>query len=273
MGDLEKYLHAAENKIKELEKSLENKIAELSQAQVEREMVFTQLIDTSRKALVGEMAGCIIHDISNAVSAIMGRNMQIRMMIEADKLKKESGIKFSTDIGNSSDRIAKTIGSLRTFCSGDYYALQTISVKDFISETLGIFGPRIRGSGVDLKVAEIDENYLCVCRPLEIAEVVINLLNASFDALRENEQKLIEIAISEQADSICLSISDNRKSNESSPKVTNAFPSPSKDSPAGTTAWTLYLSKILVEKNNGKLEQKSSTDKTTFFMTLAKPSP
>lgn len=269
MGDLEKNLHAAEAKIKELEKSLQTKLAELSQAQVEKEMVFTQLIDTSRKALLGEMAGCIVHDISNAVSAIMGRNMQIRMMIEADKLKKDSGIKYSTDIGNSSDRIVKTIGSLRTFCSTDYYALQTISVKEFMSETLGMFGPRIRGSGVELKVDEIDESYLCVCRPLEIAEVVINLLNIAFDALRENEQKTIEIKITEQNDKICFAITDNRKDTNA---AANSFASPFQNTAGGTSsAWMLYLSKILVEKNNGKLEHSNQGDKTTFTVSLGKP--
>jgi C4-dicarboxylate-specific signal transduction histidine kinase len=55
--------------------------------------------------------------------------------------------------------------------------------------------PRFRDSGVRLIVSDFQENLLLECRPSQICEVLLNLLNNAFDAVEGRTDPWVKLEI------------------------------------------------------------------------------
>ena len=123
-----------------------------------------------------------------------------------------------------------------------------------------------------LKVANIQLNYTCqkkiplLTYPNEFAQVIINILNNSIDALLEHqiEKPEIDVRIEENAEMVEIIISDNA-GGISTKNINTIFEPYYSTKGKNGTGLGLYMSKIIIEKELGGILSVKNSPKGAEF--------
>lgn len=230
-----------------------------------------RLISSTKMAALGEMSGGIAHEINNPLTVIQARAFQLGQMVDHDKLDPVKVKQAAESISRTADKIAKIIKSLRSFArEGSYDPFELVPVKQLVEETLEFCRTRFYNHGVEIEVAEIDPDLEVECRVIQIEQVLLNLLNNSFDAIQNLEERWIRVSVREQEDQVELIVADSGLG--ISPDLQDQVMLPfftTKDLGKGT-GLGLSISAGIMKNHKGSLQLDTQAPNTTFVVTLPK---
>lgn len=174
-----------------------------------------RLIQASRLSSVGEMSAGIAHEINNPLAVIFGRatvlkSLVSREMKESQHLEKAlSGIKT---IERTAMRIATIIRGLKSFSrDGNSDPFELIEVDSLLADALDFCRNRFANSGIDLRVNGSAPGLKLECRPVQITQVILNLLNNAHDAVAASSQtdRWVTVDVEAGIDHILISVTDS----------------------------------------------------------------
>lgn len=143
----------------------------------------------SRITTIGEMVSGIAHETNNPLSVIQARTFQILQKIR-EGYDPEAIQRFTESILQNTDRIGKLIRSLKTFAyQGSVEPFQPARIQDLIQNSLSLTQGRFEQFGIPIEVRTSQEDLKITCRPIEIEQVFVNLLNNAFEAITESVEK------------------------------------------------------------------------------------
>ncbi|MBC7421813.1 MAG: PAS domain-containing protein [Bdellovibrio sp.] len=233
------------------------------------------LIEQSKMASLGEMAAEIAHEVNNPLMIIQAKAQMLQEKIGDNHPEKEKFIKDLQLIEKNSGRIDKIIRSLKTASRrSEQDPLESIAILTIIDEALELSKQRFRINEVvlSLKVSEsCDYNNIVFARSTEIVQVLVNLLNNSFDAVKNQEHKWVEINLScdELYYNISVTDSGEKIPKEISARMFNPFYT-TKPSGQGT-GLGLSLSKQIIQNHGGEFFYDDMSVHTQFGFKLRKP--
>lgn len=234
--------------------------------ELEEERIKT--LQTSKLAAIGEMAGGIAHEINNPLAIIHGYASNMKTMIENNDL--DSSKLLVNKIVNTTDRIAKIIKSLKTFSrSSEHDSFQKVNFIEIMNDTLTFCYEKLKRNNIELRVEKPSETCMVMCRQVEIAQVFLNLVNNSCDALELADKKILNIKIKYLSDAeLMISVIDTGSGIDHTikEKILNPFFT-TKDVGKGT-GLGLSISKKIIDSHNGELNFKSKPGHTEFYFTL-----
>lgn len=234
-----------------------------------RKKLEEQLIYNSKLASLGEMAAGLAHQLNNPLSIIVGYldviGEEVRKNPEADlKLKKA----FDR-IGAALKRLTIIIAGLRIFSrSSSSKFIEKTLVQRFIEDTLTLCQERFLTYQVEVRVNPVP-GLIFHCNRADLTQVVLNLLNNSFEAVRDLPEKWIELTVSEQpSGNLKIAIKDSGKGipQEHSDKIMQPFfttKEPGKNAGLG-----LSTSLSLARKYGGDLYLDSNQSNTCFVFEI-----
>lgn len=250
--------------------SIRHEITDLKMAQqliIEQQ---SRLAVASKYAALGEMAANLTHEINNPLAAILGRCEMLIQQLEKSDLNQKTILSGIEAIEFTSRRIEKIIRSMKSFSmAGDGDPFESISLKKLITETIDFIQQRFKDYGITLTIMPIDLDLTVECRSTEISQVLLNLLNNSFDAIVGNQEKWVDIAAELQAPNhIKISVTDSGSgiSDELVHRIFDPFFS-TKEKKYGT-GLGLSISKGLIDRHQGSIEVDSSSKNTRFVILL-----
>ncbi len=227
------------------------------------------LAQSSKMVALGEMAGGIAHEINNPLAVIMGHSNRLRILLEQGELNREEILKTCDKLEQTSLRISRIVKGLRIYSREvDSEELTEISVHDLIDDTLSFCIEKFRGHGIDLKVEIEPEDAVLLCRPIQISQVLLNLLNNSFDAIRDLENRWIRIQFSTSDDGSRFAIVDS--GNGIPKRIRDKIMQPFfTTKPVGVgTGLGLSICSGIVSAHGGVLNLDESAANTTFCLTF-----
>ena len=235
----------------------------------ELELSKIQLIHSSKMASLGEMASGMAHEINNPLTIIFGKISVIRIMLEDLKINNPDLIEEINKIKITTDRIGKIVKGLRTFSrSSNDDPFEIIPLERIVSETLDLCAERFRASGIELIIDPIPKNSI-ICRPGQISQVLLNLLNNSHDAVEELDKKWIQLSFKPSGTSkMQIIITDSGKGIP--PEVAERIMEPfytTKDVRKGT-GLGLSIVKGIIENHGGQFWLDSNHTNTRFVLEL-----
>lgn len=261
---------ALENAINNIEKTVNERTAELVASQQQVLDQQQSLINSARLSSLGEMAAGIAHEINNPLAIISTVVMDIRKKQQKQKLTPELLEDRLVDIDQTILRMTGIIQGLRNISrDSSRDKLEHVAMTDVMKDVLAICAQKFRNHSVDLRYNE--EKFAGVslpCRRVQLAQVLMNLLNNGFDAVQELDgEKWIEIDFIQKGDQIVLVLTDSGSGipEEVAAKIFQPFFT-TKDVGKGT-GLGLSLSKTIVENHGGTLEIGES-EHTQFKITL-----
>ncbi len=249
------------DRTRELEKSQET-IIQQQQA----------LISSAKMSSLGEMAGGVAHEINTPLAVISLRVDQLEECLADGSIKELDIAKILAAIRKTTDRIGKIVSGLRFFArDGKIAPAQIASLKNIIEDTLSFCNERFTLHGVQLEIKNSLPGDLSLeCRAVEISQVILNLLNNSYDAISELKNKWIHIEIADRHPfwEICIVDSGHGIPKDVQDKMMQPFYT-TKEIGKGT-GLGLSISKGIIESHQGKMFYDSLRSNTCFTILLPK---
>jgi len=226
------------------------------------------LQETSKMSSLGVMAACIAHEINNPLSVLKIHAEMIKLNIASEKINKEFLIDSAKKIDDTITRIGKIISGVKLHSrdtSND--PLERCNIKEIVNDTLEFSHYKILKENVNIITKEV-MNLEINCIPAQISQVLVNLIKNSIDAIKELNEKWIEIEIDKNNKSLLLKLTDSgpRIPPEIQAKMFDPFYTTKK---AGQgTGLGLAISKGIIEKHHGRLYIDNDCPNTRFVMEL-----
>ena len=226
---------------------------------------------SAKLATLGEMAAGIAHEINNPLAIIKGYTFQIQHQLKGGHPDVAKITTFTEKIDTTVERISKIILGLRTFAREDETReeRQLVSVTKLIEDTLELSAQRLRYHDVRV-IVDSNDRLQVMCAPVQVSQVLLNLISNAFDAIRNLPDKWIRIKASKNAnDQIEIRVSDSGTGIpiELRSKIMEPFFT---TKPVGEgTGLGLSISKSIVEAHGGKFVLDHESKQTCFVMTFA----
>lgn len=234
--------------------------ADLAETQV-------KAVQQAKMASLGQMAAGMAHEINNPLHIILGGLDRVEKMIAQGANADELNARFKK-LNATCHRIGRIVEALRNYARDVSDAPKTqVSVADLLEDTLSLCGERFRVNGIDVRV-EGNQELEVRCRPVEMSQVLLNLLNNAFDALEELDEKWVEIRTKRVADRLVIRVRDSGTGLDAShiDRLTEPFFT---TKPVGKgTGLGLSISRGLVEGHGGMLYLDGEDDHTCFVVSI-----
>jgi signal transduction histidine kinase len=230
-----------------------------------------RLIESSKLSALGEMAGGVAHEINNPLAIIMGCSEQLMDLLSEDPVDKAVLTKRVEVIKKTTYRIASIVEGLRTFSrdsSGDQSI--RVSLTHLVDSTISLCRERFRNMGIDLIVDPVPAGLHFKGRETEMSQVLINLLNNAYDAIKEKQVKWVRVVASEDINSLELRVIDcgSGVPMEIQEKIFQPFFT---TKPIGMgTGLGLSISHGIVKNHGGQLKIDSQNANSCFVISLPK---
>jgi len=249
-----------------LRKRLEiaNKIE--SAIEIERERAHT----SSKMASLGELVAGISHEINNPVTVIYGLSDELQR--RADELTSEEIKKTAVRISKTATRISSIVKTLLRFSrnvTNDPKELH--SVKELINDAVVLVQDQFRQANIFLEVEPVDLNIFVHCRPIQISQVILNLLNNASDALEFSSVRWIRLQVKQVAATVYISVTDSGPGISLSIQSRLMQPFATTKAPGRGTGLGLSLSKQMIEEHDGTLFVDWKSEATRFVIQLPSP--
>ena len=227
-----------------------------------------RLAAASKFASLGEMAGGVAHEINNPLQIIIGKVEKLKREIERSPENKPVLLKELDKISATSERIAKIIRGMKTFSrNADNDPFDTTDIKTVIEDTMDFCAGRFRDNGGDLRIGTVPE-ILVECRATQISQVLLNLLNNAFDAIRSLPEKWVAIDAQVVNDSLVLLITDSGSGIPAAVADRLMEPFFTTKGAGSGTGLGLSISRGIIENHNGTFELNRKSPNTQFIITL-----
>lgn len=224
--------------------------------------------NASKMAALGEMAAGIAHEINNPLTIMSGYIDRLQRDIEAETPDKKRMLDICTKSRNAIQRISGIINGLCNFSrdtSNDVFTVEPMT--EIITATMDFCRERVKNKGIEMKL-EIDAGISLRCKKIPLSQVLINLVNNSVAAIKDQENPWIKISARSERMDVVISVADSGQgiAAELYEKIFQPFFT-TKDVGEGT-GLGLSVSSGLIKKMNGEMTLDRTAANTTFVIRL-----
>ncbi|XGC82165.1 ATP-binding protein [Bdellovibrio bacteriovorus] len=168
-----------------------------------------KILTSSRMASLGEMAAGIAHEINNPLTIMSGHLGMIRRLMNRKGIADQDIYQKVESMEIVIHRIAKIIRGMRSYVhDSDDAQSELVGIETLIEDTLVFCQDRFKSEGIDLSIL-LKSDLTLKIRPVQITQVLINLLNNASDALSTQESKKITIGAQRINGGIEITVTDN----------------------------------------------------------------
>lgn len=234
-----------------------------------------KLQNSAKLASLGEMASGISHEINNPLQIVGGRAEILREEINDQENLNEDFknhlLKGLQSIEDMSVRIAKIIKGLKTFArNADNDPMDVCSLDNIVIDTLAFCNQRFQKNNIDFEYSNEYKTALIKGRATQISQVLLNLLNNSYDAIMEknNDDKFIKLTIEKNKNELVISVIDNGSGIKDSFKEKIMTPFQTTKPIGKGTGLGLSISKGIIEDHGGMLYFDFEKENTTVVIRI-----
>ena len=164
---------------------------DITESRASAELLKTQeqkLEAAGRLAAIGEVAASIAHEINNPLTVLRLQNERITQYLK-DQSAPLPIQGASSRVDAMSLRITRIIRSLQSLTrNSDADPFVRVSLEHLLQDATDFVEDRYRTAGFELQLHSENLNTEIECRPIQISQVVLNLLTNAWDSIRERTQ-------------------------------------------------------------------------------------
>lgn len=226
-----------------------------------------KLLGQSKYSELGMMSAGIAHEINNPLAVIQARTTQLLRMYKNPQKQQELADGLQ-QILYTSERINRTIQGIREFVhQDDKGPLTEIPLKTLIDDVLAFTGQRMKNHGVSMRFYGL-EDLTVVGNKIQLEQILLNLINNSFDAIEFLSEKWIEISAHPHNGMVRIYFKDSGIGipDDIAARMMDPFFT-TKEIGKGT-GLGLALASGIAQKHGGSLQYMNNCVHTTFMLEL-----
>lgn len=257
---------SAENELQNINRHLEAQV-ELRVEEISKKDAM--LLNAEKLSSLGEMAAGVAHEINNPLAIIRGRLELVNDALAKGKTDPDKLKKMTKSATEACDRIVKIVSGLKFFArDGSQDLEELVEVIYIVNETLGFCQERFKGSDVKLFVEVSENSPKLKCQSVQVSQVLLNLLNNAFDAVKGTEDAWVKVIVKEDKEQVHIYVKDSGHGidKEVADKIMQPFVTTKKVGEG--TGLGLSVSKGIIEEHSGTLELEPEEENTTFHIAL-----
>jgi C4-dicarboxylate-specific signal transduction histidine kinase len=182
---------------------------EIRQRELELREKQEQLVQTAKLATIGELTTGVAHELNNPLNNI---GLYIGNVLDLIGLETRDEERIERDLERAQQQLAKAteiISHLRTFGRDAPRYRVPVEINDIIESSVSLFSEQFRLSEIELIVDLAAENPSVLGNPIQLEQVLLNLLNNSRDAVAGSVQKRIRVFSRVEAASVFVTVEDS----------------------------------------------------------------
>ena len=247
---------------KRLSQDVQEKTAQLLHAEA-------KLMNTAKLSALGEMAGGVAHEINTPLATVALLLGQMHDFANEEPIDRTAILDALQVCDLTVKRISNIINGLRTFSrDGSQDNFDMADVKKIVEDTIALCSEKLKNNGTQLQIEPFPLDVMVKCRPVQISQVLLNLIGNSADAIAALPERWIKIAIESRMDHFEISVTDSGTGISESirSKIFQPFFT-TKDIGKGT-GLGLSISKGIAESHGGTLYLDERSKNTRVVLTL-----
>lgn len=218
VDDLSRWFHVNEARVTlpggshvTLQAALDITARKVSEQKLEEQT--NKMENSSRLITLGEMASTITHEINQPLTAVTAyASTAIELMGQSKEVNKNQLLEVFQKIATQAERIDRIIKNIRSFAKKRQTSLECISLKDVLQDSMELnklVEKKYLGVKVRYKLPSVLP--LVECDPVQINQILMNLVRNAAEALVENncQDKTITISVDIASDMAKLSVADH----------------------------------------------------------------
>ena len=181
------------------------------QAEFEVRQRRDELSHLSRVALIGEMSASIAHELNQPLAGIASNASAGQRFIDRGKIDRQEIRDLLADISADARRASDVVRQIRSMIRKEQSPRQAINLNDIVMKVAHMVGPDALLHSCELKTALDERLPTVVADPIQMQQVLVNLIVNAFDAMREIpvRRRKVEITTEQDGDgTVCTSVRD-----------------------------------------------------------------
>lgn len=263
--------------IKNVSDRYSEKVSELNQKLVDYQ---NQMADLMSLAQVGEMSFAFVHDMASPTTLLLHYSREISALHGRGVPTEEKILSYSKGIENATSRLLKLQRLFRAMIKNDNRGDPTsVDLRESVQSCVDLFRPFLDRHSIQISVKLPGHAVNAVLLPGAVERAVLNLFQNAVNALMDHSTRTLEIALEETDTFRTISIQDSgpgipkerleslweRFGHSGTAKEASRGNGASK---TGGSGFGLYKVKQLVDSVQGKVDVTTSSQGTTFRITL-----
>jgi PAS domain S-box-containing protein len=229
----------------------------------------TEMAMISKLNSLGRFAAGIAHEVNNPLTIVYGQTCKLRKLISQSELQRDEILKIANHIENMAARIVRIVNGLRAFTrEGSTDTFELVPLKTILEDTLSLCRESFKNQKIELLVDPVPAEWMIRARPVQISQVLLNLLNNAFDAIVDERERWLQISV-EATDSVLqmnLVDSGGGVPPEKRPQLFKAFFT---TKPLGSgTGLGLNIARMILTAHGGEIFLEETSPRTCFVVRL-----
>lgn len=216
-------------------------------------------IHSSRLSTLGETTAFLVHEVSSPLTILNGHMELLR--------KNENPSYHIEKMQNALDRAFDFMSSVkkmvRSTMPTEYEIVQLSEILKMVSD---LVEPGLKRKGISLEF-DYAEDLELKCRPAEIAQVLINMINNSSDALENSSNRWIRVSTRQSEGFVDFEVSDPGSGID--PEVARKMLDPFFTTKETGSGIGLAIAQQVADAHNGSIEVVRYKDPTTIRLRIA----
>jgi signal transduction histidine kinase len=159
----------------------------LKQSNLARTAAFSQMIQASKLATLGEMSTSVAHELNQPLNVIRMAAANVRRKISKGTADPEYLNDKLVRIEDQTARAAEIIDHMRMFGRNAKEESEPVDPRKMVTNALGLVGEQLRLAGIEI-VTELPQDCSLISgHPILIEQVLLNLLTNARDAMAERD--------------------------------------------------------------------------------------
>lgn len=182
-----------------------------------------ELVQNSKLAALGQLAAGIVHELNQPIAAIRTHTASARLLLDREERGKLR--ETFTSITRITEHMASITAQLKSFAHKTPRQREKVIMQTCLESALNMTAPLLSEAGVSLKKNVPREPLTLRGSSGQIEQVLVNLIRNGVDAMRDSQQRQLQINIATEGDSLELQISDSGEgiADENLPELFNPF--------------------------------------------------
>ena len=183
------------------EAALRTELADRLEVEKQRRNHQQELAHVQRIATLGEMAAGLAHEINQPLSAIANYAQGCILRLDSGNGQTAELRRIMKEVVNQAQRAAEIVRRVRSFARKDWVHPSVTDINEVVRETVAFIQAEAKNTGILIHQKLAGDLSEIRADPIQIEQVLLNLIRNSFDAMRASRSGPREVTVETSANS------------------------------------------------------------------------